>query len=402
VIPQPGKELIARLPRTFAPALNDQFRRWDLLFPAEQRVLKAQLDYFAELRPAEFDQLFAPLVAVERRMELPKWDTAGAGLSIHDAGVIARSPLYPQWRNEVGRVFAQANSAIPPMQLLVGLPRLIVCMLPTGLPLPDARLWTALAPSGRTLPLTAPFARAAAVVLPALAARNRAPGIEPIEANWVIECTPRLAGFLNAAHPVTLSWDAAAPAREAFLARLNRIQRDLHSADQTTAELGRMDLTRLLGDETEPRVREFLRSVMLSGNGSLVFNNSFVQWAGAEALRRAQPQLLVAGFGIRPKLKPFSSTVLFENQQRSNPVADADDPAGSLIDDEMLAAYVHYSAQGLDAYRGYTLTLLACADEARVLVLGPRPALATLPSSATPVEPERLAAILRRWIEARQ
>ena len=42
--PPSYKDLIARLPKTFGPSLNDQFRQWDYLFPAEQRRLKAQLD----------------------------------------------------------------------------------------------------------------------------------------------------------------------------------------------------------------------------------------------------------------------------------------------------------------------------------------------------------------------
>jgi len=46
------KELLKRLPRTFAPALNEQLGKWDLLFPVEQRTLKGQLDYLAGSPPA--------------------------------------------------------------------------------------------------------------------------------------------------------------------------------------------------------------------------------------------------------------------------------------------------------------------------------------------------------------
>jgi len=37
-------ELLARLPRTFVPALNEQIKNWDLLFPAERRTIGAQID----------------------------------------------------------------------------------------------------------------------------------------------------------------------------------------------------------------------------------------------------------------------------------------------------------------------------------------------------------------------
>src|SRR5512147_3025635 len=103
--PPDVRDLIARLPRTFGPSLNDQFRQWDLLFPAEQRVLRAQLDYLRSLSPDALKSLFAPIVALESRMDLPRWDSNAAGLSVSDVGVLARSPLYPQWRTEVEKVF---------------------------------------------------------------------------------------------------------------------------------------------------------------------------------------------------------------------------------------------------------------------------------------------------------
>lgn len=169
-----------------------------------------------------------------------------------------------------------------------------------------------------------------------------------------------------------LGWTATAAARREFLNRLNAVARDLRSVDQTTLELRRADLSRLLPPalERQPRVREFLRGVMLSGNGSLVFPNSFVQWGASEALRRSQPQALLACFGMRAKLKPFSSMVLFEDQNRSNPTRDEDDPAGTLIDAQLLARYVVLAAERQSAYQGRTLTLLAAAGLDRFLLLG--------------------------------
>jgi len=154
-----------------------------------------------------------------------------------------------------------------------------------------------------------------------------------------------------------------------------------------------MDIGRLLGKPvgTSPRVREFVRALFLSGNGSLVFNNSFVQWGASQALKRVQPQALLACFGIRPKLKPFSSVVLFEDQSRSNPVPDEDDPAGSLVDGLELAQYVYLSAQGLAG-----LTLMAACDLDRLLVLGPRP---PKPASGA-LTADELTAFAHGWLGA--
>lgn len=157
-----------------------------------------------------------------------------------------------------------------------------------------------------------------------------------------------------------------------------------------------MDISRLLGPPigAKPRVREFVRSLLLSGNGSLVFSNSFVQWGASETLWRVQPQVLLACFGIRQKLKPFSSAVLFEDQSRANPIPDEDDPAGSLVDGLMLSQYVHLAAQRLTAYQGRSLTLMAAFDLGRVLVLGPQ---ALVPASGG-LAPEVLTAFALQWL----
>ena len=362
-------DLIRRLPATFGPALNDQLRQSELLFPAERRQLEAQLKWLAQLPRAEFDKLFAPLLEVESRMDL-HWDSSAAGMSVRDVGILARSPLYPQWRTEVERVFARIDAAAEQPGDLQNLPRLLVCVLPAGLSIKDQPLWPELSAQGTWLSLDRPFGEMLPQFAEALAKRVCPPGLEEDERTWVIECDTRLSGLDGAA---VLSWDDLAAMRREFLRRLNAVHRDLRSVDQTTEELKRIDVARLVGPgiAANPRLREFLRSLLLSGNGSLVFCNSFVEWGASEALRRAQPQVLIASFGIRQKLKPFSSVVLFEDQNRSNPAPDEGDPAGSLVDAMELSKYVHLAVQRVVRRPERTLTLMASCDVSRVLVLGP-------------------------------
>ena len=372
--PPSYKELIGRLPKTFGPSLNDQFRQWDLLFPAEQRQLQAQLDWLTRLPPAELKTLFAPIVEVESRMDLPRWQADSAGLTIHDVGVLARSPYYPQWRTEVEKVFGRIEDGVKASGVVKNRRRLILCILPAGLPLNGQPLWPELAGYGRWIQLKSPFGKLEPELVSTLAKRELPAGLEAEEGTWAIECGTGLSGLVEPAGGIALSWSALEALRREFLSHLNTIRRDIKSADQTTDELKRLDLRRYLSPELNRRlrVREFLRSLLLSGNGSLVFSNSFVQWGASEALRRAQPQVLLAGFGLRQKLKPFSSVVLFEDQHTSNPTPDQDDPAGSLVDALMLSQYVHLAAQGLAAYQGQTQTLFAVEDLDRVLLVGPK------------------------------
>jgi hypothetical protein len=105
----------------------------------------------------------------------------------------------------------------------------------------------------------------------------------------------------------------------------------------------------------------------------------------------------MARFGMRQKLKPFSSLVLFEDQQRSNPTPDADDAPGSLVDALMLAEYVYLAAQRVTAYQARTLTLLTGEDLDRVLLIGAKP-----PMPSGRLSPERLTAFAVKWLESEE
>jgi hypothetical protein len=77
--------------------------------------------------------------------------------------------------------------------------------------------------------------------------------------------------------------------------------------------------------------------------------------------------------------------VLFEDQSRSNPMPDEDDPAGSLVDAAMLSEYVYLGAQRVGCYPGHTVVVMAAFDSKRVLVLSP-PAAGFPNSSNAPID----------------
>ena len=84
-------------------------------------------------------------------------------------------------------------------------------------------------------------------------------------------------------------------------------------------------------------LQAFVRDVFLTGNGTLFVNNTFVEWAAVQALRRAQPRLLVTRFGVRHKFRPFSSMLLFAQSRTSAESPPVEDPAGSFVDVEQLS-----------------------------------------------------------------
>jgi hypothetical protein len=397
--PAIARELLARLPRTFLPVLNDQLDRWDFLFPAERRPIRATLEYLAGLPAAEFDELLAPIRRLEDQMDLSGWPSAGH-LTIEATSVLARSPHYPAWRQEVARLFERINAAIGESASTRS-NKLVACALPAGLPLDSEPLWPRLARHGRWVQLDRPFGEAAGDFIAALAARQAPAASEPIEHTWVFESGARYVKWSESAHLTVLSFQALAAARNEFRRRMNEIDKDLRSADETFDSLRTLKIEFLLSSalERDPRLREFIRNLFLSGNGAVLFNNSFVQWGAHEALRRVQPQALACFFGIRDKLKPFSSLVLFEDQNRANPVPDEPDPAGSLADIQVLCDYVYLSAQAQDAYRDRTLFVFAAEESDLALLIAPSGWDALPAGAAAELKLDEIIRLTVAWLE---
>jgi hypothetical protein len=392
------KELLQRLPRTFVPALNEQLDKWDLLFPVEQRTLQNQLDYLAGLSISDFDRLFRPVKDVEAKMQLPGWEASNKRISISETSLLVRSPYYTQWRSEVEEVFAQINDEIEAKKSRKPRRSVVVCLLPAGLPLPTGIPWPRLAQAGPTLALHAAFSDGAEQFLLELAGHTD-PAADPAERTWVFDTGDVLSRTLAARVDglTLLSFEALGPARKAFLQRLNVIKKDLHSADQAYDDLRHLDLTALLGKGFghDRRLSGFIRDLFLSGNGALLFGNAFVEWGASEAMRRAQPQLLICSFGIRHRLKPFSSVAVFEDQGRANPAPERDDAPSSLIDAQILAEYVYLAASRLPSYAEQTLGVFAVQDSNTVQVLGPSP-FTGRPSG--PLALAELSAGIVRWM----
>ncbi len=367
------RELLAKLPITFVPALNDQMRNLDSLFPAEQRSITGQVDWLSRLPETRFHELFDPLKQLEGKMELPNWNLNSERLSIRDTGILMRSPHYPEWRAQVAQIFNQIDAGVASERKTAPANRLLVCMLPAGLAASSNPVWPRIEKLGRWIPLEKPFVEMLEPLASAVVARRSGAGLEPIEQTWVLEYNSRLTKVGNQASSGMLSFDELGPVRREFLNRLNAIHKDLHSLDAVFDDLRRMDFLKLLpeGMQREARIPEFIRQLFLSGNGSMLFGNSFVQWGAAEVIRRVQPQALFCCFGIRPKLKPFSSVVLFEDQNRANPVADQPDPEGSLIDARFLTEYIYLSASQHETFAGRTVYLFAVPEWNKVLLLSP-------------------------------
>jgi hypothetical protein len=179
---------------------------------------------------------------------------------------------------------------------------------------------------------------------------------------------------------------------------MNTMRKDLADADAVFDRLRKVDVSAWCPPEVaeDPAVREFVRSLYLSGNGAVIFGNSFVEWAASEAFRRARPSFLAARFGVRSKPKPFTGVAVFDNPDQVNPLPAVDDFEGSAVDAQMLALYVWLAASRYEEYQRSTVCVCIAASLAQAYFVAP-PEF-TLWQDAGPITLDRLGEALGAWI----
>jgi hypothetical protein len=184
-----------------------------------------------------------------------------------------------------------------------------------------------------------------------------------------------------------LSYDRLAAYRQELTRALYRkIQSGVESPQAFAAYARSLTIAPEPGVLIQPTapVLAFVRDLFLTGNGTLFVNNTFVEWAAVQALRRAQPRVLVTRFGVRDRLKPFSSLLLFSEPRATDQIPLIEDPVGSFVDVEQLSYYVWLNAEKSAAYRNKTLYLFLAEGIDQMLAIrsdtpnGPR----TLPAAS--------------------
>jgi len=418
-----NKGLMKRLPITFQPFTRQQIRDWSYLFPYEQQSVLSLLLYLANLTDAQLADLFREIVQLEEKMGVRSWQFSTEEQTILNASLLARSPYYQDWRKAVQKVFDSAEEHRDKERRndAEG-KRLILMEIPARLPLDPRKAWQKWEGVGRPLKLqsvspTAPFSLAETLIRSSQAREGSGlleimaerPNVSSAE-TWIIDAGDNLVeaalkGIPSGVStpPATLiSYQRLAAFRENFSHQINTIQKDLADADAVYARLRQTDVTPWCPPEvaSEPVIREFLRSLYLSGNGALIYANSFVEWGASEAFRRARPSVVVAQFGVRSKPKPFTSVAIFENQDQINPLPAVDDLPGSALDAQVMALYIWLAASRYDEYQRNTVCLCIAASLAEVYVVAPKEFSLLLESKPVTIDDLRNTVI--EWIAAGQ
>ena len=413
-----NKGLLERLPITFLPFTRQQLRDWQYLFPYERQSVLQLLLYLASLNEAQTTILFREVVQLEDKMGVRSWTFSTDEQTIQNASLLGRSPYYQEWRKAVQKVFDAAGQNERKDKTDDRGNRLILLVLPRRLPLESSKVWERWQGIGRPVRLDLALSdetRSPAEVLLSSAGASDGSRLIDIVSNrsnasasdtWILDAGSNLVECASKPMPpVTgvpsvrlLSHERLATFRDHFSHEINTIRKDLADADAVYGRLRQADVTSWCPPEVaaEPVIQDFLRSLYLSGNGALIFANSFVEWCASEAFRRARPSFLVVQFGVRSKPKPFTSVVVFENPDQVNPLPAVDDLPGSALDAQLLALYVWLAASRYDEYRRNTVCLCLAESLSEAYIVGP-PEFA-LGHQTEPIALDRLRAALIEWL----
>jgi hypothetical protein len=379
------KGLFDRLPVTFSTFFFDQIKDWDLLFPAEQSYYERLFSLIDKSDVAEVSKLFAPLIEAERKMGVNDKVWPKRTFTLEQVDLLNRSPHYPEWRKAAAGIFAVLDPLLDTEVARRGHSRLVVVLSPAELPVGPDRMWTRIAKFGRRIPIEAP--QEIEDYLPLLVTgeprARRSPSIADLCAKarpqdryaaWSIESGEKLANVCQSSGVVRLSYDRFEQYRSRLMTEVQRAldTEQIRGPRQLGARLKQMKIRFNEGEAgKDPVLAEFARAVLLAGNGTLLLNNTFVEWATVQAVRRARPTASVISFGIRNKVKPFSSLLIYTDQETATPIPTQADVLGSYVDLEIFYQYVWQEYGKFAEYRGNTAFLFAGEGLDEMLIIGP-------------------------------
>jgi hypothetical protein len=416
---QKHREVLARLPATVHAFILVELQKWPLLFAPEQRYQRALLEHFTRLSAPDLDRSAAGISRIEAEAGANRVSDGNPARFQDEAqGLLRKRGLVVAWRQEVDGFFKNVDAALETQLYPADAPRrLVVQLYGSGITVQREKLWGRFKGAGMRVPLNLEGADGAERFLETLfGPRERggaapqlltnAIGSAPLDA-WLIEAHEALHALCDAntgatsAAPLTgLSYDRLRTYRDDLTRALNsKIQSGVESPQAFAAFARGLQIAPSAGAllYSADVLVAFVRDVLLAGNGTLITNNTFVEWSAVQALRRAQPRILVTRFGVRDKLKPFSSLILFSQPRAADHNPIVEDPVGSFIDVEQLSYYVWLNAEKNPAYRKRTLYLFLAEGVDEMLAIRSDVPAATR-SSLPPARLKDVCATMAQWL----
>ncbi len=410
---------LARLPATLQAFVLVELQKWPVLFAAERRYQRTLLEHLSRSSASDLEPALEGISRIEADAGIAR-TVRGDPARFQDEAqtLLRRHELVGPWRSAIDAFFQHVNPALESQLYPSDAPRRLVVQL-YGHPIAvePTTLWRHFEDSGFRVPFQPPTGGPQALLRqlfgvadtgPALFDALRTTGpLDPFE-GWVIESDRALHDLCS--DPARdaddmlagLSYELLGPYREALMRALyDKVLAGVDSPQAFAAYARSLTIAPDQGAMLHAAdiLKAFIRDVFLAGNGTLFVNNTFVEWAAVQALRRAQPRVLVTRYGVRHRFRPFTSMVMFAQPESDEGAPLVEDPEGSFVDVEQLSFYVWLNAEKNAAYRGRTLYLFIAESANEMLVLRsdrPTPTRQTL-AAATPSD---ICATMAHWLGA--
>lgn len=358
--------LFDRLPVSFGAYFFEQIKDWDLLFPAERSYYERLFSLLDRSDPKLVSDLFVPMREAEQKMGVNETTWPKGQFTLDQVDFLNRNAHYPEWRRAVSGVFARLDPILDAEMARSGRPRFALVTAPADIPVGPDRMWTRLEKLGNRIPVD-PAELNELQSLPQQYSKHKA---QSAYDTWVIDAgeSAPLPGT------VTLSYERLGAYRTRLMDQVNKLvnAEDIRGPRQLGERLKQLKLRAEEGAiASDPILAEFARSVLLAGNGTLLINNTFVEWAALQAIRRARPVVAVIGFGVRNKVKPFSSLLIYANQETTTPIPTQMDTLGTYVDLEVFYQYILQEFEKYVEYRRNTVYVFAAAGMDELFLIAP-------------------------------
>lgn len=380
--------LFDRLPPTFSTYSLDRIKDWRRLFPAERDYFERLFGLLARSEDSAVDRLFAPLFDVEQRMGVDRGSWNTKDFTLEQVDFLQRNRHLAEWREVIAQIFAEIDPLLDAEVQRAGRPRLVIVVSPSQLPMGPDRMWMRIKEKGRLVDLVLDedenlISDYLPKLLSGAPGAVRAPTLFDLYGdraadqfdNWIIESRDEIHALMQSFGGWTgFSFERLANVREILMEKVNELvtQKRIAGPRQLGEYLQKMNpgaLNRAAGRDLA--LRDFLQSVLLNGNGTLLLNNTFVEWASTQAIRRARPGLIGVSFGIRNKIKPFSSLLIYSDQEATSPIPTQEDTLGSYVDLEVFYEYLYNECEKYAEYRRNTGYLFVGQGLDQLLAIGP-------------------------------
>ena len=402
------KGLLDRLPVSFSTYTFGQIQEWDLLFPAEHSYYERLFSLLDRSDASEVDRLFAPMREIEQKMGINEKIWPRRQFTLDQVDFLNRNSLYPEWRDAVAKVFSHLDPLLDAEIARSGHARLAIVIAPADIPVDPDRMWLRVRQQGK--PVAVQVSEKTEDYLPLLLTgqpgRKQAPSIaglysansKTVYDTWTVECSTGIRACVGSgAGCVNLSYDQLGVYRKRLMTEVRRLvsAEEIRGPRQLSARLKQLRLLASEGDLARDAVlAEFARAVLLAGNGTLLVNNTFVEWATVQGIRRARPSLVISAFGIRNKIKPFTSLLIYTDQDDANPIPSQMDTLGTYVDLEIFYQYLWQEFEKYVEYRKNTAYLFVGEGMDQMFVIAP-PDFPLKPAN----EPVPLAGVFQRCKE---